>query len=63
MLPSNHFYNIAIAILDFSLLLLVKLFFAAFLVLVICFFFDGSLSKVIALPTIAIAIAVALSRS
>ena len=30
---------------------------------VICFFFVGSLSKVIALPTIAIAIVVALSRS
>ena len=30
---------------------------------VLCFFFNGSLSKVIALPTIAIAIVVALSRS
>ena len=62
-----HFSNIAIAILDFSLLLLVKLslliLFASFLVSVLCFFFDGSLSKVIALPTIAIAIVVALSRS
>ena len=45
-------------ILDFSLLLLVKLslliLFASFFVSVHCFFFDGSLSKVIALPTIAI---------
>ena len=53
MVPSNHFFNIAIAILDFSLLLLVKLSllipFAAFLVSVLGFFFDGSLSKVIAL--------------
>ena len=57
----------AISILDFSLLLLVKLslliLFASFLVLVLCFFFYGSLSKVIALPTISIAILVALSRS
>ena len=64
MLPSNHSF---FAILDFSLLLLVKLslliFFGAFLVLVLCFFFDDSLSKVIALPTIAIAIVVALSCS
>jgi hypothetical protein len=30
---------------------------------VLCFFFDGSLSKVIALPTIAIDIVVALSHS
>ena len=40
--------HIAIAILDFSLLLLVKLSllipFASFLVSVLCFFFDGSLS-------------------
>ena len=42
-----NFSNIAIAILDFSLLLLVKLslfiLFASFLVQVNCFFFDGSL--------------------
>ena len=43
-----HFYNIGIAILDFSLLLLVKLSilipFASFLVSVFFFFFFGSLS-------------------
>ena len=65
--PIINFSNIAIAILDFSLLLLVKLslliIFASFFVLVLCFFFDGSLSKVIALPTIAIAVVLALSRS
>ena len=48
-----HFSNIAIAILDFSLLLLEKLslliLFVSFLVSVLCFFFDGFLSKVIAL--------------
>ena len=53
--PIIHFSNIAIAILDFSLLLLVKLslliLFAAFLVSVLCFYFDGSLSKVIALDS------------
>ena len=58
---------ILLAILDFSLLLLVKLsrliLFASFLVSVLLFFFDGSLSKVIALSTIAIAIFVALCRS
>ena len=47
-------------ILDFSLLLLLKLslliLYASFLVLVLCFFFDSFLSNVIALPTIAIAI-------
>jgi len=57
--------NMVIAILDFSLLLLVKLslliLLASFLVSVLCFSFDGSLSKVIALPTIAIV--VALSRT
>ena len=56
--PIIHLSNIAIDILDFSLLLLVKLslliLLASFLVSVLCFFFDGSLSKVIALPTIAI---------
>ena len=64
--PIIHISNIAIAILDFSLLLLVKLslliLFGSFLVSVLCFFY-GSLSKVIALPTIAIAIVVALSRN
>ena len=63
----NIYGAIQSLILNFSLLLLVKLslliLFAAFLVLVLCFFFDGPLSKVIALPTIAIAIVVALSRS
>ena len=58
--------NIVIAILNFSLLPLVKfsllILFASFLILVLCFFFDGFLLKVIALPTIAIAIVVALSR-
>ena len=48
------------AILDFSLLLLVKLtlliLFVSFLVSVLCFFIDSSLSRVIALPTIAIAL-------
>ena len=52
-IQSFIFPNIAIVILDFSLLLLVKLslliLFAFFLVSVLCFFFDGSLSKVIAL--------------
>ena len=67
MVPSNHsFSNIAIAILDFSLLLLVKLsvliLFASFFVSVLCFSFDGSLSKVITLRTIEIAIVVALSQ-
>ena len=42
---------IAIAILDFSLLLLVRLsfliIFASFLVSVLCFFFDGFLSKLL----------------
>jgi hypothetical protein len=33
------------------------------IVSILLYFFDGSLSKVIALPTIAIAIVVALSRS
>ena len=65
--PIIHFSKISLAILDFSLLLLVKLsiiiLFASFLVLVLCFFFKGFLSKVIALPFIAIAIVVALSRS
>ena len=56
-----------IAIFDFSLLLPVKLSllipFAPSLVSVLCFFFDGSLAKVIALPTIAIAIVVALANA
>ena len=58
---------ILFGISSFSLLFLVKLslliHFASFLVSVLCFFSDGFLSKVIALPTIAIAIVVALSRS
>ena len=59
-----HLSNIAIAIFDFSLLLLCKvILFESFLVSILCFFFYVSLSKVIALPTIAIAIVVALSRS
>ena len=50
MLPSNHkFFHIAIAILDFSLLLLVKLslliLFASFLVSVLCFYIDRSSLK------------------
>jgi hypothetical protein len=53
--------------LDFYLLLIVKLslliIFGFFLLSVLCFFFDSSVSKVIALPTIAIAIVVSLSRS
>ena len=60
---NGNFSNIAIAILDISLLLLVKLslliLFAYFLVSVLCFFCG---SKVIALSTIVIAIVVALSR-
>jgi Kef-type K+ transport system membrane component KefB len=64
MVPSNHSF---IPYCDFSILLLVKLslsiLFASFLVSVFCFLFDdGSLFKVIALATIAIAIVVALSR-
>ena len=55
-IQSFIFPNIAIEILDFSLLLLVKLslliLFAPFLVSVLCFFFDGSLSKVIVFPTV-----------
>ena len=35
--------------------------FVPFFISVLCFFFDGSLSNVIALPTIAIAIVVALN--
>ena len=48
MVPSNHLFlqNIEIAILDFSLLLLVELslliLFASFLLSVLCFFFEGS---------------------
>ena len=61
-----NFSNIAIAILDFSLLLLVKF---SLLILFASFwyqffaFFNCSLSKIIFLSTIAIAIGVALSRS
>ena len=66
MVPSNHsFSNSAIEIVDFSQLPLVSLLilFSFFFVSVHCFVFEGSLSKVIAVPTIAIAIVVALSRS
>jgi hypothetical protein len=60
MVPSNHsLFFIAPKVIKLSLLIL----FAAFFVSVLCFFLDGSLSKVIALPTIAVAIVVALSRS
>ena len=57
----NNYAAIQLFLVKLSLLILFAL--AAFLVSVLCFFFDGSLSKVIALPTIAIAIVVALSRS
>ena len=64
-IKSLIFPNIAIAILDFSLLLIVKfsllILFASFFVSVLCFFY-GCLSKIIALPTIGIAIDAALSR-
>ena len=60
MVPSDHsFFFWSFAPCKLSLLIL----FASFFVSVLFFFFDGSLSKVIALPTIAIAIVVALSRS
>ena len=49
-------FSIAPCIVKLSLLSL----FAPFLVSVLCFFFDGFLSKAIALPTIAISIVVAL---
>ena len=51
MVPSNHsnFFSLLLHV-KLSLLIL----FATFLVSVLCFLFDGSLSKVIALPTIAI---------
>ena len=52
----KHFSNIAIAILDFHLLLLIKLSLLILLLSVICVFFEGSHSKVIALPTIALVI-------
>ena len=56
--------NIAIAIKDFSLLILVKLsLLHPFLYQFSLLLFDGFLYKVIALPTIAIAIVVAPSRS
>jgi hypothetical protein len=60
MVPSNHsFSNIALAILPLVNLLLLILF-ASFFVSLLCSFFDGSISKFIALPTIAKAIVVAL---
>ena len=68
MLPSNHSFfqycdsNIGL----FSIAPCKRINFNPFaspLVSILCFFFDGSLSKVIALPTIAKAIVVALSRS
>ena len=45
-------------LVKFSLLIL----FASFVVSVLCFFFDRSLSKVISFPTIAIAIVVEIVR-
>ena len=65
---SSVFGIFAIAVLDCSLLLLVELplliLFASFLVgISSLLLFDGFLSKVIALPTFAIAIVAALSRS
>ena len=68
MVPSNHSnFQYCDSNIGLFLLPLVKLslfiLFASFFLSVLCFFFDGSLSKVIALPTIAIAIVVALSRS
>ena len=68
VIATTKIQNNYVAIQSFiSLLPLVKLslliIFAYFLVSVLCFFFDGLYSKVIALPTIAIAIVVALSWS
>ena len=68
MLPSNHSFfqycdsNIELfSIAPCKVITLDPL--CIFFVSVLCYFFDGFLSKVIALPTIAIAIVVALSRS
>ena len=63
MVPSNHSFlgyrNIGLlSIAPFSVITLNPL--CIHLVSVLCFFFDSFLSKVIALPTIAIAIVVAL---
>ena len=67
-LSSNHsFSSIVIAMLDFSILhpekLLLFIFFASFLVRISLLFCFISLSKVITLPTIVIAMVVALSSS
>ena len=69
MVPSNHsnflYCDSIIGLFSsspcqkLSLLILFAYFFVSFL----CFFFDGSLSEVITLSTIAITIVVALSRS
>ena len=68
IMPSNHSFfqycesNIRLfSIAPCKVITLLTLF-ASFFLSVLCFFFDGSLSKVIALLTIAIAIVVALSR-
>ena len=68
MLPSNHPFfqhcdgNIGLfSIAPCKVITLNP--FSSFLVSILCFFFDASLSKVIALQTIAIAIVVALCRS
>ena len=68
MLPSNHsFYQYCDSNIGLFSIAPCKVInfnpFASFMVSVLCFFFDGSFSKVIALPTIAKAIVVALSRS
>ena len=60
MLPSNHsFFQYCDSNIGLFLIAPCKVFTPKLL----CIFFDGFLSKVIALPTIAIAIVVALSRS
>ena len=65
--PIIQFSSIAVAKLDFSQLLNVKLsllfLFVSFFVSVLSFFFDGRLSKVIAPPTFAISIVVSFSPS
>ena len=64
MVLSNHaFSNIAIVILDFSLLLLVKLLLLIFFAIISLLFLFISLSIVIALPSILIAIVVTFSCS
>ena len=67
MLPSNHslfqYCDSNIGLFSIATCKVITLNpFCILLVSVLCFFFDASLSKVIALPTIAIAIIVALSR-